>query len=65
MASADELIASCRVSDGGNFRLKDHEPDWAGDFKVPKEQRKQSAEQSLTEDVSELADAQTSTLCGG
>jgi PPK2 family polyphosphate:nucleotide phosphotransferase len=58
MASADELIASCRVPEKGKFRLKDYEPDWAGDPKVPKEQRKQFAEKSLTEDVSELAEAQ-------
>ena len=58
MASADELIASCRVTENGNVRLKDYEPDWAGDPKVPKEQRKQYAEKSLTEDISELAEAQ-------
>ena len=58
MASADELIARCRVPEGGEVRLKDYDPDWAGDPKVPKEQRKRFAEKSLTEDVSELAEAQ-------
>ncbi len=58
MASVDELIASCRVPENKDVRLKDYEPEWAGDPKVPKEQRKQYAEKSLTEDISELAEAQ-------
>ena len=58
MAPADELIASCRVPENWTSRLKDYDPDWAGDPKIPKEQRKQYAEKSLTEDISELAEAQ-------
>jgi PPK2 family polyphosphate:nucleotide phosphotransferase len=58
MATADELIARCRVSDGKKFRLKDHDPAWSGDPKRPKEERKQLARDSLTQDVSELAEAQ-------
>ena len=42
MASADDLIASCRVPEGKEFRLKDHEPDWAGDPGLPKEERKRA-----------------------
>ena len=41
-----------------SVKLKDYEPDWEGNPKVPKEQRKQYAEKSLTEDISVLAEAQ-------
>ncbi len=58
MASADELIASCRVPESGNVHLKDYDPDWAGDPKLPKEERKEFAEHSLMQDVSALAEAQ-------
>jgi PPK2 family polyphosphate:nucleotide phosphotransferase len=58
MASGDDLIAKCRVPHGKKVRLKDYDPAWAGDPKLPKEERKQIAEQSLTQDVSELAEVQ-------
>jgi PPK2 family polyphosphate:nucleotide phosphotransferase len=58
MSAADDLIDRCRVPEGEKVRLKDYDPDWAGDPKVPKNQRRSYAEQSLTQDVSELAEAQ-------
>ena len=58
MPSANDLIAVCRVPEGKRVRLEDYEPDWAGDPKVPKDKRKRFAEESLSQDVSELAEAQ-------
>src|SRR5207249_11052177 len=39
-------------------KLKDHDPAWAGDKKVPKSERKQKAQEFLSEDVAALAKAQ-------
>src|SRR5271157_1598486 len=58
MSAADDLIDRCRVSEGKKVQLKDYDPNWAGDPEVPKNERKRDAEQSLTQDVSELAEAQ-------
>src|SRR5271157_6580487 len=58
MSAADDLIDRCRVPEGKKVRLEDYDPDWAGDLEVPKNQRKRDAEQSLTQDVSELTEAQ-------
>jgi PPK2 family polyphosphate:nucleotide phosphotransferase len=58
MPSIKELLASVRVKPGKKFRLKDHDPAWAGDKDVPKKQRKQTAKEFLTEDVAALAEAQ-------
>jgi PPK2 family polyphosphate:nucleotide phosphotransferase len=58
MASADDLISMYRAPHGKKIRLKDYDPDWAGDPKLPKEERKEFAERSLTQDVSALAEAQ-------
>ena len=58
MSAADDLIARCRVPEGKKVQLKDYDTDWAGDPNVPKSERKRYAEQSLTQDVSELAEAQ-------
>jgi PPK2 family polyphosphate:nucleotide phosphotransferase len=58
MVSADDLIARCRVPKGRKVHLKDYDPAWAGDPKFTKEERRQYAEKSLSDDVSELAEAQ-------
>ncbi len=58
MTDADELIARCRVPEKHKVRLEDHDPDWAGDPKLPKSERKQLAQDSLSQNVSALADAQ-------
>jgi PPK2 family polyphosphate:nucleotide phosphotransferase len=54
----DEIAEMIRVKPGKKFRLKDHDPRWAGDADVPKKERKAIAAKLLTEDVSELAQAQ-------
>ena len=58
MPSRQELIEQFRVQPGKNFRLKDHDPSWAGDEDVPKAERKEFASKILTEDVTALAEAQ-------
>jgi PPK2 family polyphosphate:nucleotide phosphotransferase len=54
----DDIIDLCRVDVGKKFRLKDHNPAWSGDETVPKEDRKRFAEQLLSQDVNDLAQAQ-------
>jgi PPK2 family polyphosphate:nucleotide phosphotransferase len=58
MPTVDELLDSVRVKPGKKFRLKDHDPAWAGDKDRPKKERKQLAKDLLTEDVAALAEAQ-------
>jgi PPK2 family polyphosphate:nucleotide phosphotransferase len=58
MPSAKDLIDVCRVPEGKKVHLEDYEPEWAGDPKIPKDERKRYAEESLSQDVSELAKAQ-------
>jgi polyphosphate kinase 2 (PPK2 family) len=58
MIDREKLIEKFRVYPGKKFQLKDHDPDWAGDKDVPVEKRKEFAKESLTQDVSELAEAQ-------
>jgi PPK2 family polyphosphate:nucleotide phosphotransferase len=58
MPSAQDLIDVCRVPEGKKIHLGDYEPEWAGNPKVPKDERKRFAEESLSQDVSELAEAQ-------
>jgi PPK2 family polyphosphate:nucleotide phosphotransferase len=53
-----ELLEHCHVKAGKKFKLKDHDPSWAGDKDVSKSERKEYAEKLLSEDVSSLADAQ-------
>jgi PPK2 family polyphosphate:nucleotide phosphotransferase len=58
MPELDDLIDQFRVPPGKSVRLKDYDPGWNGDPKVPKEQRKDFAQNLLSEDVSMLAAAQ-------
>jgi PPK2 family polyphosphate:nucleotide phosphotransferase len=58
MVKLRDIIDSCHVKAGKKFKLKDHDPAWAGDPNVPKKERKEFAENSLTEDIAELAKAQ-------
>ena len=53
-----QFVETCRVKPGKKFRLADHDPAWAGDPAQPKEERKAFAQKLLSEDVSELAEAQ-------
>jgi PPK2 family polyphosphate:nucleotide phosphotransferase len=58
MPSLDEMLAGFRVQPGKKFRLKDHDPGWAGDESRPKGERKKLAQDLLSEDVTALAAAQ-------
>jgi PPK2 family polyphosphate:nucleotide phosphotransferase len=58
MVASDDVIDLWRVPHGKSIRLKDYNPGWAGDPTLPKEKRKQFAEQVLSQDVSALAAAQ-------
>ncbi len=58
MMKTKEIVAMCRVDDPKKFRLKDHDPEWAGNVDVPKEDRKKFAEDVLSQNVSDLAEAQ-------
>jgi PPK2 family polyphosphate:nucleotide phosphotransferase len=58
MALFDDILDLIRVKPGKKFRLKDHDPAWAGDVTIPKKERKAFAEKHLSEDVTALAEAQ-------
>jgi PPK2 family polyphosphate:nucleotide phosphotransferase len=54
----EDILEMCRVRPGKKFRIKDHDPAWEGDKSIPEERRRQFAEQLLSQDVNELAEAQ-------
>jgi PPK2 family polyphosphate:nucleotide phosphotransferase len=58
MPFTDETIELFRVPADAKMRLKDYDPKWAGDKRLPKEARKEFATNLLKEDVAELAKAQ-------
>jgi PPK2 family polyphosphate:nucleotide phosphotransferase len=58
MALIDDLLDLTLVKPGKKFRLKDHDPAWAGDKDVPKKERKAFAEKVFTQDTSALTRAQ-------
>lgn len=58
MPTLKDIVDYVRVKPDKKFRLKDHDPAWAGDKKVPKDERKKFAQETLTQDVEELAKAQ-------
>src|SRR5438874_2276959 len=58
MISFEEILDAVRVTPRKKLRLKDHDPSWAGDKKLPKPERKHFAEEQLTEDLEALAVAQ-------
>jgi PPK2 family polyphosphate:nucleotide phosphotransferase len=58
MASVDDSIDQWRVPPNKTIHLKDFDPGWAGDPDLPKAERKQFAENVLSQDVSKLAEAQ-------
>jgi len=53
-----EIIDKFRVPPDQKVRLKDYDPSWTGDDKVPKAERKELAAEILTQDVTALAKAQ-------
>ena len=58
MTVAEDLIAKCCLPAGKRIHLKDYDPNWAGEPGYPKEERKEFAEQSLSQDILKLAEAQ-------
>jgi len=58
MPSLQDIIDAVRVTPDKKFRLKDHDPSWAGDTSVPKADRKEFAKTQLTEDLGALAASQ-------
>jgi len=58
MFSRSQLMDLFRVEPGKRLRLKDRDPGWDGDDRVPKAQRKERAAELLSEDVTALAKAQ-------
>src|SRR4029078_3373545 len=53
-----DLLEHCRITEGKKFKLKDHDPSWAGDKDIAKAERRDFAEKTLSEDVASLATAQ-------
>ncbi len=58
MPDISKILDQFLISPGEKVKLKDHDPGWAGDKKVPKEKRKEYAQELLKGDVEELAEAQ-------
>lgn len=58
MPNLDDVLDMCRVKPGDSVKLKDFDPGWHGDVHVPKDQRRQFAEEVLSQDVADLAKAQ-------
>ena len=58
MQSIDEIVDQFRVTPGKSVRLKDFDPAWEGDPKIPREKRKEFAQSTLTEDLTSLAASQ-------
>src|SRR5262245_38743062 len=58
MVNRRKIIERFRVQPGKKLKLKDHDPGWIGDGDLPKAKRKELAAELLSEDVSELAEAQ-------
>ena len=54
----NDLLDHCRIKPEKKFKLKDHDPSWAGEKDIAKDERKEFAEKMLTEDVTALAEAQ-------
>ena len=58
MPAIDHLLDQWRIPPNRKIRLDDFDPGWAGDPDLPKAERKQFAENVLSQDVSKLAEAQ-------
>jgi len=58
MPNLDDVLDMCRVKPGDSVKLKDFDPGWHGDVHVPKDERRQFAEEVLSQDVADLAKAQ-------
>jgi PPK2 family polyphosphate:nucleotide phosphotransferase len=58
MVSLKDIVDAVRVPPAKKLRLKDHDPSWAGDKKAAKQDRKQFAEEQLSQDLDALAVSQ-------
>ena len=58
MTPSDEIIDQWRAPHGKSIQLKDYDPSWNGDPKLPKSERKRFAEEVLSQDVTALAAVQ-------
>jgi PPK2 family polyphosphate:nucleotide phosphotransferase len=58
MPDVTKILDQFLISPGEKVKLKDHDPTWEGDKKIPKEKRKEFAQELLRGDVEELAEAQ-------
>lgn len=58
MAFTDATIKRFRVPAGTKIKLKDYDPKWAGDKRLPLKERKEFARNLLQEDIAELSQAQ-------
>lgn len=58
MMRSEEIIDQFRVPHGKPIKLKDCDPGWDGDSKLPKAERKRFAEDVLSQDVTALAEMQ-------
>jgi PPK2 family polyphosphate:nucleotide phosphotransferase len=58
MTPTDQIIDQWRAPHGKSIQLKDYDPAWNGDPKLPKVERKRFAEEVLSQDVTALAKVQ-------
>jgi PPK2 family polyphosphate:nucleotide phosphotransferase len=54
----DDVIRRWRVPHDKRVKLKDYDPAWDGDDSIPREERKASAEESLSRSIAKLSEAQ-------
>jgi PPK2 family polyphosphate:nucleotide phosphotransferase len=54
----ESLLEYCKIKCGKDFRLDQHDAGWAGDPSIPKAERRQFADELLSQDVTNLAQAQ-------
>ncbi|MDB5334682.1 MAG: Polyphosphate:AMP phosphotransferase [Planctomycetaceae bacterium] len=58
LKSVEDILKMCRVAPGKKFKLKNHDPGWAGDRDIPVKARRLQAERLLAQDINDLAEAQ-------
>jgi PPK2 family polyphosphate:nucleotide phosphotransferase len=58
MAANDDSIDRWRIAPNTTIKLKDYDPGWSGNSRLSKAERKEFAENVLSQDVSKLAEAQ-------
>lgn len=58
MMTIKDALNLFRVSPGDKVKLKDHDPGWEGDRKLPEDERRNTAAQLLEKNIDELSAAQ-------